>query len=969
MAKTLSLVFAFLLSLMSANIISGSAFAQDFSTKTDFTTGTTPYSVSFGDFNGDGKADMISANFGAATVSVLLNTTTPGASTPTFSAATDFATGTGAYATAIGDLNGDGKPDIAVANYNETSVSVFINTTTPGASTPTFTAKTDFTAGTNPASVSISDFNGDGKLDMAVANYGSNTVSVFFNTTTPGGATPTFSAKTDFTTGTGPYSVSTGDFNGDGKNEIASANYDETSVSVFINTTTPGASTPTFSAKTDFTAGTNPASVAIRDLNGDGVPDMAVANYGSNSVSVFFNTTTPNASTPTFSAKTDFATGSGPYTVTLGDFNRDGKPDMAATNYNINSVSVFLNTTTPGAATPTFGAVSFYTTGTNPSSVSICDLNGDGKPDMATGNETTNNISVFMNTMTLGSSPASFSAKTDFTVGTLPRSVKFGDLNGDGKPDMAVANSTGLSVSVFLNTTPSGTSTPTFSARTDFVVGGTAQTVTIADINGDGKPDLITANLSPATFSVLINTTTPGASTPSFSANSDFATASITSAGVVGDINGDGKPDLVASNNTTVAAVSVLLNTTPTGSATPTFAAKVDFIPSAQFCQFLAIGDLNGDGKLDLALSFSTPNIVTVLLNTTPTGSATPTFSARTDFTTGSSPRNVAIGDLNGDGKPDLAVTNNSGNSVSVLLNTTSPGASSPTFSARTDFTTGTAPFPVSIADVNGDGLPDLVVGNNNASSISVLLNTTTTGASTPTFAAKTDFTVGTIPRSLTIGDLNGDGKPDLAVGNQTTGNVSVLFNTVSLPLPVELASFASSVNSNNVTLNWSTTQEQNNKGFEIERNSFGAGWKKIGYVEGHGTINSQQNYTFKDNSLNTGRYSYRLKQIDYNGNFEYYELSNEVAIGVPNRYLLAQNYPNPFNPVSIISYQISINSFVSLKVYDLAGKEVASLVNEVKDAGYYTVQFDAKGLSSGTYFYKLSTDKFSDVKKMVVVK
>ncbi|MBN8571024.1 MAG: hypothetical protein J0M18_15465, partial [Ignavibacteria bacterium] len=133
------------------------------------------------------------------------------------------------------------------------------------------------------------------------------------------------------------------------------------------------------------------------------------------------------------------------------------------------------------------------------------------------------------------------------------------------------------------------------------------------------------------------------------------------------------------------------------------------------------------------------------------------------------------------------------------------------------------------------------------------------------------------------------------------------------IPLPVELASFTSSVNNNNVTLNWSTVQEQNNKGFEIERNSFGAGWKKIGYAEGHGTTNQPNNYIFKENNLTTGRYNYRLKQIDYNGNFEYFELSNEVAIGVPNRYLLAQNYPNPFNPVSIINYQLAISSFVSL--------------------------------------------------------
>lgn len=972
MAKTLTLVFAFLLSTLSANIFSGSAFAQDFSTKTEFTTGNTPYSVSFSDFNLDGKPDMVTANYSATTFSVLMNTTTPGASTPTFSATTDFTTGTGPYAVALGDLNGDGKPDAAVANYDATSVSVFFNTTTPGASTPTFSAKTDFTTGTNPASISFSDFNGDGKSDIVVVNYGSNSISVLFNTTTSGSATPTFSAKTDFTTGTGPYAVATGDFNGDGKKDIAAANYDATSVSVFFNTTTPGSATPTFSAKTDFTAGTNPSSVTIRDLNGDGKNDLAVANYGSNSVSILLNTTTTNASTPTFSAKTDFATESGPYAVTLGDINNDGRPDMAATNYTTNKVSQYFNITTPGASTPAFGAVSNYTVGTAPSSVTFCDLNGDGKADMAIGNETTNNVSVFMNTMTLGVTPASFSARTDISnAGNL--SVKLADINGDGKPDLIGSSGGSRLASICLNTTTTGASTPTFSARTTFASGLQTNTASIGDFNGDGKPDMTVCNGSSINYlSVFLNSTTPGASTPTFSSSwssgNTFATDVNPIWTTTADINGDGKPDII-SQNSTGGSISVLLNTTPPGNATPVFSSSVNFTTTPTTTQFLCAGDLNGDGKTDIAVTNGTANTVSVLLNTTPTGSATPTFSAKTDFAVGSSSRNVAIGDLNGDGKPDLAVTNNLANTVSVLLNTTTPGASTPTFSANTDFNTGTGPWPVSIADLNGDGKSDLVVANNTGATVSVLLNTTTTGASTPTFLASTNFTTTTTPRDIAIGDINGDGKPDLATVSSSGGSVSILLNNASLPLPVELASFTSSVNGNNVTLNWNTTMEENNSGFEIERNSFGAGWKKVGYIAGHGTTNTQQNYTFKDIALQTGRYSYRLKQIDYNGNFEYFELSNEVAIGVPNRYLLAQNYPNPFNPSSIINYQLAINSFVSLKVYDLAGKEVASLVNEVKDAGYYTVTFDAKNLSSGTYFYKLSTDKFSDVKKMVIIK
>ncbi len=696
------------------------------------------------------------------------------------------------------------------------------------------------------------------------------------------------------------------------------------------------------------------------------MPDLAVANYGSNSISVFINTTTTNASTPTFSAKTDFATESGPYSVTFGDINCDGRPDMAATNYSTNKVSQYFNITTPGASTPSFGAVSNYTVGSAPSSVTICDLNGDFKPDLAIGNETTNNVSVFMNVMTPGVASSTFSARTDFTMTGVPIGTAIGDFNLDGKPDLAAIISN--AVSVFMNTTPTGNGSPSFSGNTNFSMGTlTGQSIFIGDFNGDGKPDLVAGSNGLAKISVFLNTTTPGGYPPSFSAKVDLATNGLISFVVsIADLNGDGKPDLAVA--TSGSAISVFINTTTPGSSTPSFTSKTDFTVG-NTTRTVGLCDLNGDGKPDLVSGSSITSTASVLFNTTTPGALTPTFTARTDFAIGTTPRSISFSDVNGDGKPDILAGNAGSNSVSILLNTTPTGNSTPSFSAKTDFTTGTNPQSLSTGDLNNDGKPDFAVLSVASNIVSVFLNTTSTGSSTPTYAPRVDLSTGTSPKSVSISDLNGDGKPDLVVSSNSPSLFSVYFNTASLPLPVELVSFTSSVNSNNVTLNWSTTQEQNNKGFEIERNSFGAGWKKIGYVDGHGTINTQQNYTFKDIALQTGRYSYRLKQIDYNGNFEYFELSNEVAIGVPNRYSLAQNYPNPFNPVTIINYQLSINSFVSLKVYDLAGKEVANLVNEVKDAGYYSVTLDAKNLSSGTYFYKITTDKFSDVKKMVLMK
>lgn len=187
--------------------------------------------------------------------------------------------------------------------------------------------------------------------------------------------------------------------------------------------------------------------------------------------------------------------------------------------------------------------------------------------------------------------------------------------------------------------------------------------------------------------------------------------------------------------------------------------------------------------------------------------------------------------------------------------------------------------------------------------------------------------------------------------------------------LPVELASFTSSVNRRDVKLSWSTASETNNSGFEIERSSETISWQKIGVAAGNGTTASVSNYTFIDNGLSTGTYNYRLKQIDFNGNFEYYNLSNEVNIGIPSGYDLSQNYPNPFNPSTSINFDIPEVGNVSLKLFDLSGKEVGTIINEVKTAGYYTVNYNASSLPSGMYFYTLQSNNFSATKKMMLIK
>jgi len=185
--------------------------------------------------------------------------------------------------------------------------------------------------------------------------------------------------------------------------------------------------------------------------------------------------------------------------------------------------------------------------------------------------------------------------------------------------------------------------------------------------------------------------------------------------------------------------------------------------------------------------------------------------------------------------------------------------------------------------------------------------------------------------------------------------------------IPVELASFTASANKGNVTLDWSTATETNNNGFEIQRSTTGE-FFTIGFVQGNGTTTEMHEYSYVDRNLNAGSYSYRLKQMDYDGSFAYSSVVN-VDVTAPVQFELAQNYPNPFNPSTTISFTIPQSSVVTLKVYNTLGQEVKTLINGNMESGVHSISFDASDLNSGIYFYKLEAGQFSDVRKMTLIK
>nr|MBP9095284.1 T9SS type A sorting domain-containing protein [Ignavibacteria bacterium] len=230
-------------------------------------------------------------------------------------------------------------------------------------------------------------------------------------------------------------------------------------------------------------------------------------------------------------------------------------------------------------------------------------------------------------------------------------------------------------------------------------------------------------------------------------------------------------------------------------------------------------------------------------------------------------------------------------------------------------------------------------------------------------YASGTWHTGYTYPTGTQINMLYYD---ELLVGSGT-GLYSQMGNGA---LPVELSTFSSSVSGSNVILNWRTQSELNNAGYDIERKSPSTEWNRVAFTKGNGTANHEMSYSYTDNNLATGTYSYRLKQIDYNGASKYYYLTNEVIIGVPGKFSLSQNYPNPFNPVTKINFELPVNSNVKLAVFDVTGRIIAELISgKLYTAGYHTIEFNGSNLSSGVYFYKLTTNENNSIRKMVLVK
>jgi uncharacterized protein (DUF2141 family) len=468
-----------------------------FKPKTDYDTASYVSAVAAADLDGDGNRDIIAANVDlpnhaknpkANTISVLRNNGTGG-----FETHKEYPTERSPIGLVTGKLNADANNDVAVVNQSDNGIAVLL-----GNGDATFQTKSDYATGHEPGDVLIADLDGDGKLDVATANTATPAKPGRSISVLKGDGKGKFGKHADFITGKTPNSIATADFNGDHSPDLVTADSQANAVSVLLNH-----GDGTFPTHTKVSVGKDPVMAVTTDakgdaidLNNDNLSDIVVVNEHSNNLSVLLDDDHGNFT----KTSSDYATGSDPVAVAVGDVNGDGTLDAVTANHGGKSFSVLL-----GDGHGNFPSHTDVSLPSGAYSIALADLNGDGKLDVAVTIDPTSTAPAGLQVY-LGNGDGKFTKGAFQATGAGPRSLHLIDVNGDGKLDAVVANSLNApTLSVLL-----GKGDGTFGAEVDYLAGVNVDAVAVADVDGDSNPDLVSANFGADSISVLLQTAAQG---------------------------------------------------------------------------------------------------------------------------------------------------------------------------------------------------------------------------------------------------------------------------------------------------------------------------------------------------------------------------------------------------------------------------------------------------------------------------
>ncbi len=642
---------------------------------------------------------------------------------------------------AQGDVNGDGINDLIVPSFDQ-FLGEQVAMLMIGNRNGTFQAPITFsTGGTATRQAVIGDFNRDGKNDVAFALSGGTSVLL-------GDGRGGFGAPLIIPTSTLSTALVTGDFNGDGKLDLAVANGTKNTVSIVL-----GNGDGTFNIAATLTVGNSPIGIAAGDLNGDGHLDLAVTNNGSgtsgNSVSVLLG-----IGNGQFQPASNIPVATGPMGIAIADLNHDNKPDLVVTNSGTDQVSIIL-----GKGNGTFGNPKPFTvrTGVKPPSgyfpdyVSVDDFNADGNPDLVVAN-------LFSSTATilLGDGKGAVGKPLNLLVGATPLAVLTGDFNHDGRRDFITSNQAGGTVSLYL-----GKGNGTFQGESSFPSQARADQIAVADFNNDGISDIATANgglgFNGNTVSVFL-----GKGNGTFGAESVLSTGRDPNGITAADFNGDGNLDLAVSDGFETSGNKGLMIFLGNGDGTFVSGPTLSGLSAPKSS---VAADFNQDGKMDLAVCTGDERGATLLL-----GDGKGGFPTSSTIKLSSACLDVLTADYNRDGKPDLAFRLERGPETPITFIALNTGNG--TFGAATSITPFDA-FGIATGDLNNDGIPDVVVFE--AGVLEALI-----GDGTGKFTSK-GFVHGPFPtlfhfsQNPIVADLNGDGFQDVAICDEAGHTLSVL--------------------------------------------------------------------------------------------------------------------------------------------------------------------------------------------------